>query len=129
MLIASLLDTSWTALPATPAFVPLIDALVNVVARGELPVGVAEGAPGVIFAVRGADTTGVTVSAPDPRESDLTPASPALLRRALGADLYALADLPRESFAGDRRADASGLLLLLALLLAGAEWGVATLAD
>lgn len=128
VLIASLLDTAWTALPASPAFVPLVDALVNVVARGELPVGVAEGAPGVAFAVRGSDTTGVTVTGPDPRESDLTPASPALLRLALGAELYAAADLPREAFAGNRRADASGLLLL-ALLLAGAEWGVATLAD
>src|SRR5206468_193363 len=46
LLLGSRLDTAWTALPAAPAFVPFLDALVNRVARGEAPISEAEGAPG-----------------------------------------------------------------------------------
>ncbi len=131
VLLGSRLDTTWTALPATPAFVPFVDAVANRVARGEAEIAVAEGALRVEFVVRGADTLGATIYGPDPRESDLTSASPALVRRVLGgadrADVLEDRDFAAAAFAGTRRADTSGGLLLLALLLAGAELAVATL--
>lgn len=127
VVLGSRLDTAWTALPATPGFVPFVDALVNRVARGEAPVTEADGAARVVFATRGADTVGATVYAPDPRESDLTPAPRELARRALGAEVLDEADFAAARFAGTRRADLSGLLLALALLVAAAELGVATL--
>jgi len=126
VLLGSRLDTSWTALPATPAFVPFVDALANRVARGEAEILEAEGAPRVAFTVRGVDTVGATVYGPDSRESDLTPASPALARRVLAGDVLDDAAFAAAAFAGTRRTDASGMLLLLALLLAGAELGLAT---
>ncbi|HEY3279830.1 MAG TPA: hypothetical protein VGJ83_04900, partial [Gemmatimonadales bacterium] len=127
VLLGSRLDTTWTALPAASGFVPFVDALVNRVSAGEAEVAQAAGAPGVEFQVRGADTIGATVFGPDPRESDLAPATPAVAREALGADVLDDAAFAAERFAGTRRADASGVLLVLALLLAAAELGVATL--
>jgi hypothetical protein len=129
VLLGSRLDTAWTALPAAPGFVPFVDALVNRVVAGEAEVGTAEGAPRVEFRVRGADTVGATVFGPDPRESDLTLATAELVAGAFGAGALALDDtrFAAERFAGTRRADASGVLLALALLLAAAELGVATL--
>jgi hypothetical protein len=128
VLVGSRLDTGWTALPATPAFVPFVDALANRLTRGEAEIAEAEGEPRVLFTLRGADTVGATVYGPDPRESDLTPASRALAHRVLGgADVLNDAEFAAAAFAGTRRADASGVLLVLALLLAGAELGVATL--
>ncbi len=127
LLLGSRLDTAWTVLPATPAFVPFVDALVNRLARGETPVGEAEGPPHVEFRTRGADTIGATVFGPDPRESDLTPAPTALVRAVLGADVLDTAALAGARFAGTGRRDASGVLLALALLLAAVELGVATL--
>jgi hypothetical protein len=127
LLLGSRLDTAWTALPASPAFVPFVDALVNRLARGEAPVAETEGPPGVMFQIRGADTVGATVSGPDPRESDLTPATADLVRGTIGAELLDEARFAAERFAGTRRADVSGLLLALALLVAVVELGVATL--
>ena len=138
ILVGSRLDTAWTALPATPVFVPFVDALANRLSRGEADIAEAEGAPRVVFTLRGgagggsvgggADTVGATVYGPDPRESDLTPASGALARRVLGgAEVLSDADFAGAAFAGTRRADASGVLLVLALFLASAELGVATL--
>jgi hypothetical protein len=128
--IGSRLDTAWTTLPATPGFVPFVDALVNRVVVGEAEVATAEGAPRVEFKVRGGDTVGAIVFGPDPRESDLTPATAAVAVAALGGATRAevLDDdrFARERFAGTRRADASGVLLVLALLLAAVELGVAT---
>jgi len=63
----------------------------------------------------------------DPRESDLTPAQPELVQRVLGADVLDEAGFAAAGFAGARRAEVSGLLLALALLLAAVELGVATL--
>src|SRR5260370_1322842 len=80
LLLGSRLDTAWTALPAAPGFVPLVDALVNHLARDEASVSEAEGLPRVEFRTRGADTVGATVFGLDPRESDLTPAPLALAR-------------------------------------------------
>jgi hypothetical protein len=129
VLLGSRIDTAWTALPAAPGFVPFLDALVNRVVAGESEVGTAEGAPRVEFQVRGADTVGATVFGPDPRESDLTAATPELVAGAFGAGALVLDDarFAAEQFAGTRRADASGILLALALLLAAVELGVATL--
>ena len=129
VLLGSRLDTSWTALPATPGFVPFVDALVNRVVAGASLVAEAEGTPRVEFHVRGADTVGATVFGLDPRESDLTPASPELVAAAFGPTVQVLdeARFAAERFAGTRRADASALLLVLALLLAATELGVATL--
>jgi hypothetical protein len=127
VLLGSRLDTAWTALPAASGFVPLIDALVNRVAAGEGDVVQAQGVPGVEFRVRGADTTGATVFGPDARESDLTPATRDGAREVLGAEVLDDGAFAAERFAGTRRADASALLLVLALLLAATELGVATL--
>ena len=125
VLIGSRLDTAWTSLPTRPGFVPFVDALVNRIARGEAPVGFAEGEPAVTFTRRGADTVGATVFGPDPRESDLTPADADLVRTALGAALFDDHDFASEIYAGVRRADVSGWLLILALLLFAAETAVA----
>ena len=126
LLLGSRLDTAWTALPAAPAFVPFVDALVNRLARGEAPITEVEGSAGVEFRTRGADTIGAIVSGLDPRESDLTPASPALVHDVLGADVLDEAAFAAARFAGAGRRDGSGLLLMLALLIALAELGVAT---
>ena len=130
VVLGSRLDTAWTALPATPGFVPFVDALVNRVVAGEAEVATAEGAPHVVFQLRGADTVGATVFGPDPRESDLTPATDAIAVAALGgaARAQVLDDdhFASERFAGTRRADASGVMVVLALLLAAVELGVAT---
>jgi hypothetical protein len=127
VLLGSRLDTTWTALPATPAFVPFLDALVNRFVRGEAPVVEREGALRVAFTTVGRDTVSATVFGPDARESDLTPADPDLIRAALGADVLASDEFAAAAFAGTSRADVSGLLLLFALLLAFAELAVATL--
>lgn len=133
VLLGSRLDTAWTALPSVPGFVPFIDALVNRVVAGGAAVVSAEGAPRVEFRVRGADTVGATVYGLDARESDLTPATPELVAAALGgggrSTVQVLSDaaFAAEAFAGTRRADASAILLALALLVAAAEMGVATL--
>ena len=128
VLVGSRFDTTWTTLPTTPAFVPLIDALVNRFSRGESPVTEREGAARVEFQRLGPDTVGATVYGADARESDLTPADPALVRRALGAELVSDGDFGSAAFAGLRRADLSGVLLVLALLLAFGELAAATLA-
>src|SRR3989475_1813079 len=86
LLLGSRLDTAWSALPASPAFVPFVDALVNRLARGEAPISEVEGAPRVEFRMRGADTVGATVYGLDPRESDLTPASPVLVHEVLRSE-------------------------------------------
>lgn len=130
VMIGSRLDTAWTALPTTPGFVPLIDALVNRIAAGETEVDEAEGTSRIEFHTRGADTIGVSVYGSDARESDLTPASVAEALAALGGrarvELVEEARFAAAGFAGTRRADASGMLLLFALLLAFVELGVAT---
>lgn len=127
VLLASALDTAWTALPATPAFVPFLDELVNGLAPGVSAVTDTVGVPDVEYRRNGRDTTGVVVAGPDPRESDLTPAAPATLAAALGADAGSLsaAAFVDAAFTGNARGDAGGLLLALALLLAALEWGVA----
>jgi hypothetical protein len=126
LLLGSRLDTGWTALPAAPAFVPFVDALVNRLARGEAPISEVEGAPRVKFLTRGADTVGATVYGLDSRESDLTPASPALVHDVLGAEVLDEPAFAAARFAGAGRRDGSGLLLVLALLGALVELAVAT---
>ena len=128
VLLGSHLDTTWTALPTAPVFVPFVDALVNRFARGEAAVEERVGAVHVGFQTVGADTVGATVYGPDPRETDLTPAEPALIRQALGAEIIEDSDFGQAAFAGLHRADISGLLLALALLLAFGELAAATLA-
>ena len=128
VLVGSRLDTTWTALPAAPGFVPFVDALANRIARGEALVAEAVGVPRVQFVTRGADTVGATVFGPDPRESDLTPGTPDELHRSFpGARVLDEAGLAAERFAGARRADVSGLLLGFALLLAAIELAVASM--
>ena len=129
VLLGSRLDTAWTALPATTGFVPFVDALVNRLARGEGVVSSEEGPVHVEFRSRGADTVEATVYGPDPRESDLTPASPDLVEQTLGARMLDDTQFAAARFAGTRRADVSGTLLVLALLVAIAELGLATLGD
>jgi hypothetical protein len=130
VLLGSRLDTAWTALPAAPGFVPFVDAIVNRIVMGEADVGAAEGAPRVEFRTRGTDTIGAIVFGPDARESDLTPVTATLATAALGGKdrtaVLAADQFAAERFSGTRRADASGMLLILALVLAAAELGVAT---
>jgi len=126
VLVGSRLDTAWTDLPRRVAFVPFVDALVNRLVRGETPVEWMEGRPRIEFRVRGLDTVGAKVYGLDPRVSDLTAAT-AEEARGLGGMVLPAAQFAAASFAGGRRADASGLLLALALVVAGAELGVATL--
>lgn len=130
VLLGSRLDTAWTALPASPGFVPFVDALVNRIVAGEAEVDYAEGAPRVEFGTRGTDTLSATVYGLDARESDLTPATPAAASTALGGrDRVEILEADRfaaERFSGTKRADISGVLLVLALFLAAAELGVAT---
>jgi hypothetical protein len=102
-----------------------MDRLVSGAARGEWPVRPVEGPAGVTFETRGADTVGAVVSGIDPRESDLTPAEAAAVRRALGVSPLTDARFAEARFGGGRRADLSTALLVLALLLAGIEVGVA----
>jgi hypothetical protein len=129
-LLGSRLDTAWTALPAAPGFVPFVDALANRLVAGEAEVASAEGAPRVEFQLRGVDTIGATVYGPDRRESDLTPATSSLINAAFGGgdgiEVLSESRFGSSRFAGTRRADTSSLLLVLALLLAGLELGVAT---
>ncbi|HUL02996.1 MAG TPA: BatA domain-containing protein [Gemmatimonadales bacterium] len=129
VLLGSRLDTAWTALPATPGFVPFVDALVNRLARGTTPADAAEGRAGVVFRLRGTDTIGATVFGPDPRESDLTRATPAAVTRALGSPPLAPARFAAARFAGTHRVDASAWFLGLALLVALVELGIATRTD
>ncbi len=128
VLLGSRLDTAWTALPVLPAFVPFLDALVNQFVRGEDPIVEREGAPRVEFTLIGSDTVGAAVFGPDPRESDLTPADLPLVRSALGGSLQAEGGLASATFSGTGRTDATGVLLLLALLLAMGELAVSTIA-
>lgn len=127
ILLGSRLDTAWTVLPATPAFVPFIDALVNRFAQGEAAVTTAEGVPRVMFQIRGTDTVAATVYGLDPRESDLSPAPVRVVEKVLGAEVHDESGLAGARFAGTGRRDTSGPLLALALLLAAIELGVATL--
>lgn len=123
LLIGSALDTTWTTLPASPAFLPFLDEMVNVVAQREATVLDTVGPPAVTYRRNGRDTVGALVTGADPRESDLTPASASVLAGALGADVRsALGDA---AFTGSTRGDAGGVLLMLALLLAAVEWTVA----
>jgi hypothetical protein len=128
VLLGSRFDTAWTVLPATPGFVPFLDALVNRLVRGEAAVQDAEGPVAVQFHERGRDSVAATVFGPDPRESDLTLAPPALVRRGLGEGAALLDEgaFAGERFAASRRAEASGVFLVLALLLAVTELAVAS---
>ena len=49
------------------------------------------------------------------------------MQAALGAEVLSAADFASAAFAGTRHADLAGLLLMIALLLALVELGVATL--
>lgn len=130
VLLGSRLDTAWTVLPASPGFVPFVDALVNRIVAGETEVDYAEGPPRVEFGTRGTDTLAATVYGLDPRESDLTPATTAAATAALGGrDRVEVLEDDRfasERFSGTKRADIGGVLIVLALLLAAAELVVAT---
>ena len=127
VLVGSRLDTGWTALPRATAFVPFVDALINRVARGEKPVAAAEGVVHVEFETRGADTVGATVYGADPRESDLTPAPADLVQDVLGARPLDEGHFAAARLSGTRRAEASGWVLALAIVVALVELGVATL--
>lgn len=84
-------------------------------------------APGVYFLLGGAgDTVGALEVTPDPRESDLTPATTAAVRAALGPGAEVVARAPGRAFAAGRRAEVSTALLLLALGLAAVEFALAS---
>jgi len=126
IILGSRLDSAWTTLPTASVFVPFVDALINHVARGEAAIAFAEGSVRVEFRTRGSDTLGVTVYGPDPRESDLEPATPGQVEETLGAPPLDERHFLADRFTGSRRTDVSGWLLGLALAVAIVEFGVAT---
>jgi hypothetical protein len=84
--------------------------------------------PGAYF-LRGAsgDTVGALVVNHDARESALQPASSAALRGAFGANVVVpTGDVDRAVLRGEHRADLSGMLLGLALVVAVVELGLAS---
>jgi len=125
LLLGSRLDTAWTALPTSPAFVPFLERVARLAARGERSVQAVPGAPAVRFDVRGGDTVGATVSSLDPRESDLTAADPSAVQRVLSVAPLSERAFAAARFGAARRADASTALLVIALLLAAGEMMVA----
>ncbi|OGU00810.1 MAG: hypothetical protein A2085_11710 [Gemmatimonadetes bacterium GWC2_71_10] len=161
VLVGSRMVPEQTTLPLSGLFVPFVSALVNRVARGEVPVlSAAPGAPltlpgratalasdsllpveggsvvaappvpGVYAVLAGSDTATLLVVAPDPRESDLTRAEPAALRRHFpGARLAFVADARSyavQRFRGAGRSELTGSLLLLALVVLLVEAAVAS---
>jgi hypothetical protein len=85
--------------------------------------------PGVYFLRSPAgDTVGAVAVNHDPRESRLAEADGRVLRAALGgeAQLLGARALDRELFGGARRADLTGVLLLVALLVLVAEFALAS---
>jgi aerotolerance regulator-like protein len=130
VLVGSRFEPEWTPLPATPAFVPFLDVLVNRLARGEALVRSEEGAPAVRFERSPlGDTVSAVVVGHDPRESDLAPGAGDAIRTGLG-DQSSVVPSERwiaEGFGGGGRTELTGMIVLLALLVAVAEWGVATL--
>ncbi len=90
----------------------------------------APAAPGLVFLLgaRG-DTVGALAVNPDPRESDLRPASRDAVRAAFGPETVMVpqADVAARAFAAARRAELTTVLLAAALVLAAAELAVATL--
>jgi len=86
------------------------------------------GEPGAYYLLAGDDTVGAITANIDPRESLLAPASDAQARRLWkDARLVSLADAGDAVFTGNARGDLRGPLLWLALLLALAEAGLASL--
>lgn len=82
--------------------------------------------PGLYFLIADRDTVGTLAANPDPRESDLTPASDAeVLGLWPGVRLADLADAGRVAFAAGARRDLRGPLLWLAALLLLADLGLA----
>jgi hypothetical protein len=92
----------------------------RVVAPVERGVYFLEGADG--------DTIGAIEVNHDARETDLRQAPSRVVVSTLGGDVQLLSDrgLDRELFRGARRADLAGALLLLALLVAVAEFGLSS---
>jgi len=82
-------------------------------------------APGVYFLLAGADTAGALVVAPDPRESDLTRATPAELAALFPGARLTVAASPgayaAERFRGSGRTELTGWLLAAALLVLALE--------
>jgi hypothetical protein len=74
------------------------------------------------------DTVGALEVNHDPRESRLTSATSAQVRAAFGsqAEILTQGAFEREVFGGARRANLAGVLLVVALLAALAELGIAS---
>jgi hypothetical protein len=86
------------------------------------------GGPGAYYLLAGDDTVGAISANLDPRESRLAPAGDAQVRRLWPtARVASLDQVGDEVFGAAARGDLRGLLLWLALLLALAETGLASL--
>lgn len=119
------------AAPGDPALMP---DRVSVVASGTDRWAVEGGAafrprePGIYFLIADADTLGALAVNPDPRESDLTPASEAeVVGLWPGVRVGDVRDAGRIAFSGLARSDLRGPLLWLAAALLVVEAGLATL--
>jgi Aerotolerance regulator N-terminal len=125
------------ALAAAPGDVVELPAGADALLTPEGPVAVtgdrritAPRTPGVYYLRAAAgDTVGALAVNHDPRESRLAEADGRVLRAVLGgeAQLLGARALDRELFGGARRADLSGVLLLVALLALAAEFALASL--
>lgn len=118
------------AAPGDPVHLPdVVDAVVRGAEVRPVEGGAAY-APadtGVHFLRSGADTVGVLVVNPDPRESLLAPASDAEVRALWpGARVVPLAEAPALAFSQGARGDLTGPLLWLALVLGLVEVALAS---
>ena len=161
ILVGSRMESGWSSLPVSAAFVPFIEFVVNRI--GAVPSLIVSAFPGEVKEVpaaarallvdgtsvpipgnrrivapieRGvyfledanADTIGALEVNHDPRETLLRKAESRVVATLLGGDVQVLSaqGLDRELFRGARRADLAGGLLLLALAVAFAEFGLSS---
>jgi len=121
------------ALDAAPGDAVALPDVADAVMRGERRVSVEGGAryvpadTGVQFLLSGRDTVGVLAVNPDPRESQLRPASDRQLRELWPtATVVDLGRAPAQAFASAARGDLTSAFLWLALVLGMAEAGLAS---
>lgn len=123
-----------TAPPGTPISLP--PGAESLAGAGGVEIGAGAGVgiapiePGVYYLrVASGDTIGALQVNPDPRESHLDRAEARSVATSLGSNVEVLNDggLDRELFSGARRADLTGLLIAVAILLALVELLVATI--
>lgn len=124
--IVSALPGEVVEIPEAASALLTPDGAIPIPASGRITAPVS---PGVYF-LRGAgtDTVGAVEVNHDPRESMLRRVIPRVLRSTLGGDVRVLSDrgLDRELFSGARRAELAGGIIILAIIVALAEFVVSS---